>query len=123
MPDYNAENRLVLTPLAASDSTETYDGQARAASLNQYYADNSPFWKAATAFGNGQGFALKTGQTGIYRFTGGRESTNTFVYEEQGEDKTVTLTQYDRKTSLRTESPTSPTRRTWDGTSSAYLTW
>lgn len=97
MPDYNAENRLVLTPLAASDSTETYDGQARAASLNQYYADNSPFWKAATAFGNGQGFALKTGQTGIYRFTGGRESTTTFVYEEQGEDKTVTLTQYDLK--------------------------
>lgn len=95
MPAYDGDNRLSLTAIAGSDSTEIYDGQARAASLYLYYPDHSPFWKTGTNFDAGQGFALKATKAGIYRFTGGESGSNSIVYSEGGTAKTVALTQYD----------------------------
>ena len=92
---------LSLDVLAVADSTETYDGAARAASLFAFHETNSAFWNPATSFAACQGFALKAaGTDGTYRFTAGAENATTPVYTETADEteKTVALTQYDENT-------------------------
>lgn len=95
---YADNGTFTATVLTTADSTETYNGQARAASLYRYYTDGSEFWnKGATTFRACQGFALKAGTAGTYRFTAGAEDGSDIVYQETAdeEEKTVGLTQYD----------------------------
>ena len=92
---------LSLDVLAVADSTETYDGAARAASLFAFHETNSAFWNPATSFAACQGFALKAAEAaGTYRFTAGAENATTPVYSETADEteKTVALTQYDENT-------------------------
>ena len=95
---YADNGTFTATALTTADSTETYNGQARAASLYRYYTDGSEFWnKGTTTFRACQGFALKAGTAGTYRFTAGAEDGSDIVYQETAdeEEKTVGLTQYD----------------------------
>lgn len=95
---YADNGTFTATVLTTADSTETYNGQARAASLYRYYTDGSEFWhKGTTTFRACQGFALKAGTAGTYRFTAGAEDGSDIVYQETAdeEEKTVGLTQYD----------------------------
>ena len=92
---------LSLDVLAVADSTETYDGAARAASLFAFHETNSAFWNPATSFAACQGFALKAAEAaGTYRFTAGTENGTDAVYAETADEteKTVALTQYDENT-------------------------
>ncbi len=92
---------LSLDVLAVADSTETYDGAARAASLFAFHETNSAFWNPATSFATCQGFALKAAEAaGTYRFTAGAENGTAPVYSETADEteKTVALTQYDQNT-------------------------
>ena len=96
-----AAGTTAFTPLIEADSTETYDGAARAASLFAFHESDSEFWnESATSFNANQGFALKAGTDGTYRFTAGAENGTDAVYAETADEteKTVALTQYDENT-------------------------
>ena len=96
-----AAGTTAFTALAAADSTETYDGAARAENLFAFHESDSEFWnESATSFNASQGFALKAGTDGTYRFTAGTENGTDAVYAETADEteKTVALTQYDENT-------------------------
>ena len=99
--DEAAGKATAFTPLIEADSTETYNGAKRAESLFAFHESDSEFWnESATSFNANQGFALKAGTDGTYRFTAGAENGTAPVYSETADEteKTVALTQYDENT-------------------------
>ena len=99
--DEAAGKATAFTPLIEADSTETYNGAKRAESLFAFHESDSEFWnESATSFNANQGFALKAGTDGTYRFTAGAENGTDAVYAETADEteKTVALTQYDENT-------------------------
>ncbi len=96
MVSYDVNGVLSLTD--SKDKLYFYDGEARARSLDKYYAENSPFWvETTTALKACEGFGLETSQGACYRFTAKDEVSSVYT-EKAGEgEKVVVLTQHDRR--------------------------
>ena len=80
-------------------SGSTYDGEERSRWDYHYMADNSTCWKPQSDFiPENQGWLLSLKadpeSATTFRFTGWGDSRTSYIYIEDGSDKTVTLTQY-----------------------------
>ncbi len=103
-PSYATNGVLTLSP--ASASAYAYNGVGRSAWNSTFYDTNSPYW---TSLSSSEATAANTGvlyqpaATNTYRFTaqGDVSDMSKYVYTETAGEiaKTVTLTQYDDRTS------------------------
>jgi hypothetical protein len=80
-------------------SGSTYDGEERSKWDYHYMVDNSTCWKPQSDFipeNQGWLLSLKAAPESAttYRFTGWGDSRTSYIYIEDGSDKTVTLKQY-----------------------------
>ena len=99
---YDTENGRTIGTAISDLSLYTYDGEARAESLNKYSATDSPYWKQETAdatTANLGYYPSTNGDDGLteaatFRFTA-KGDNGAYVYTE-GNNKTVVLTQYNK---------------------------
>ena len=92
--NYNAVNQTRPTGLSGS----TYDGEKRSQWDYHYKVKDSDCWIPQSDFiPANTGWLLSLGESVsdvTFRFTGWSESETSYIYTEDGHDKTVTLTQY-----------------------------
>ena len=105
-PTYTADGVLSLT--AASAEAYSYNGVGRSAWNAAFYDTQSQYWTALSATADEateacRGLLYKPAASATYRFTaqGKEDDMGAYVYTETagGTSKTITLTQYDDRTS------------------------
>ncbi|MBQ9363677.1 MAG: T9SS type A sorting domain-containing protein [Bacteroidaceae bacterium] len=100
---YNSgTDQLTQTAYTNIDATYSYDGARRAAWNSVYYGANSDYWEewddeTDHSANDGYLIAFKTplDAARTVRFTGWGATESDYAYDEDGSNKTVTLTQYD----------------------------
>ena len=97
------KDSLVLNPSPFAFNTYQYAGAARSAKDYVFRPSNSSSWLAVNTPGRtaADGYLMDFGATvtdTVLRFNAFAPSSGEYIYTEDGEDKTIALTQYDHRT-------------------------